>query len=78
MHVAISVKSYFKIAGTLRVPFANVSKSQADGTWKVPATLSLHLNCSVPERGLTLATAGRETSSDSPSSLASKPRRRLL
>ena len=39
MLVAISVKFSFKVAGTHRVPFANVRKSQADGTWKVPATL---------------------------------------
>ena len=41
MLVAISVKFSFKVAGTHRVPFANVRTSQADGTWKVPATLSL-------------------------------------
>lgn len=29
---------FFKVAGTLRVPFANVRESLADGTWKVPAT----------------------------------------
>ena len=28
-----------KVAGTLRVPFANAHKSRADGTWKMPATI---------------------------------------
>ena len=28
------------VAGTLSVPLANARKSQADGTWKVPATLA--------------------------------------
>ncbi len=27
-----------KVADTLRVPFANSRKPQADGTWKMPAT----------------------------------------